>query len=72
MFRIGRDGRGPITDLDDVDQLEPGIRAAEPGRYHIDEISADALPSGHTSRRWGVGIKRGDGSVMIEPDPWAD
>jgi hypothetical protein len=28
------------------------------------------FPSGHTSRRWGVGIKRADGSVAIEPDPW--
>ena len=40
------------------------------GLYHVDEISADPLPSGHTSRRWGVGIKRLDGSVAIEPDPW--
>jgi hypothetical protein len=27
------------------------IRRAKPGRYHIDEISADPLQSGHTSRR---------------------
>jgi hypothetical protein len=30
----------------------------------------DPLPSGHTSRRWGVGIKRSDGSVVFEADPW--
>jgi hypothetical protein len=23
-----------------------------------------------TSRRWGIGIKRDDGTVAIEPDPW--
>jgi hypothetical protein len=35
----------------------------------VDQISADPLPSGHTSRRWGVGIKSRDGSVVIERDP---
>jgi hypothetical protein len=29
------------------------LREQEPGRYHIDEISRDPLPSGHTSRRGG-------------------
>jgi hypothetical protein len=28
------------------------------------------LSSGHASRRWGVGIKRPDGSLVVEPDPW--
>jgi hypothetical protein len=36
----------------------------------VDVIFADPLPSGHTSRRWGVGIKRHDWTVVIEPDPW--
>jgi hypothetical protein len=70
MFRIIQNGRGPIFDVDTLDQLEPAIRSSAPGRYHMDEISADPLPSGHTSRRWGVGIKRVDGTVVIEPDPW--
>jgi hypothetical protein len=70
MFRISHDGQEPITDVDTVDQLESAIRASNPGRYHIDEISRDPIPSGHTSRRWGVGIKRADGSIMPEPDPW--
>ena len=34
--------------------------------------AADPLPSGHTSRHWGVGIRRPDASVAIEPDPWPD
>jgi len=34
----------------------------------VDEISSDSFPSGHTSRRPGVGIKRNDGTVTIKPD----
>jgi hypothetical protein len=69
MFRFSQNGQEPIIDADHVEAIEPTIRASELGRYHVDEISADPLPSGHTSRRWGVGIKRGDGTVVIEPDP---
>jgi len=65
MYRIGRSGHEPIVDVDQFDAIEPAIRSSEPGRYHVDEISADPLPSGHTSRRWGVGIKRADGSVEL-------
>ena len=43
---------------------------SDPGRYHVDQIEADPLPSGHTWRRWGIAIKRPDGSVDLEPDPW--
>jgi hypothetical protein len=53
-----------------IEALEPAIRSSEPGRYHVDEISADPLRSGHTSTRWGVGIKRPVGSVELETDPW--
>jgi hypothetical protein len=48
------------------------IRHSEPGRYHIAQISADPLPSGHTSRRWGVAIRRPDRSVDLDPDPWPE
>ena len=70
MFRISQNGRDPIVDVDTVEQIEPAIRSSKPGRYHVDEIAADPLPSGHTSRRWGFAIKRPDGSVELEPDPW--
>lgn len=70
MFRVSRNGHEPIVDVDQVDAIEPALRSIEPGRYHVDEISADPLPSGHTPRRWGVGMKRADGSVELEPDPW--
>jgi hypothetical protein len=70
MYCISRNRQEPTIDVDHVEAIEPAIRSSEPGRCHIDEISADLLPSGHTSRRSGVGIKRADGSVAIEPDPW--
>jgi hypothetical protein len=49
--------------VDQVEAIEPAIRSSEPGRYHVDEISADPLQGGRTSRRWGIGIKRTDGTV---------
>ena len=61
--------RESVVDVDHVEAIEPAIRSSEPGRYHANEISADPLPSGHTSRRWGVGIKRTDPSVELELDP---
>ena len=70
IYRISRHGQESIVDVDQVVAIEPVIRSSEPGRYHADEISTDPLPSGHTSRRWGIGIKRLDGSVELEPDPW--
>jgi hypothetical protein len=55
MYRISRDGQQPIADVDLVEAIEPAIRLSEPGRYHVDEIGAGPLPSGHTSRRWALG-----------------
>ncbi len=51
MFRISHPDREAILDVDQVEAIEPAIRSSEPGRYHVDEIAADPLPSGHTSRR---------------------
>jgi hypothetical protein len=65
MYRISRNGHEPIIDVDQVQAIEPVIRSSEPGRYHVDEISSDPPPSGHTSRRWGVGINRNDASVTL-------
>jgi hypothetical protein len=70
MFRISRNGQEPIINVDDLAQIEPEIRALPPGRWHIDELPAKPFASGHPARRWGVGIKRADGTVAIEPDPW--
>jgi hypothetical protein len=53
-------------DVAQVDEIVPAIRSIAPGRYHVDEISDDPLPSGHSSRHWGVGLKMPDGSVVIQ------
>jgi hypothetical protein len=70
VFRISQAGNNDMTDVETVEEVAPTSSASKPGRYHVDEISRDPLPSGHTSRRWGIGIKRDDGSIVIEPDPW--
>jgi hypothetical protein len=72
IYRISRPGCEPVTDVGSLGAVKAVIRASEPGRYHVDEISPDPLPPGHTSRRWGGGIKRTVGIVVLEPDPWPD
>ena len=69
MFRISRNGQEPVVDVDKLEQLEPAIRSSKPGRDLIDQIERDPLPSGHTSHRWGVGIKERDGTAVLKPDP---
>jgi hypothetical protein len=46
------------------------VSNAPPGRYHVDEISVEPLPSGHTARRWVTAIRHDDGRVILDPDPW--
>jgi hypothetical protein len=70
--RISQPGREPITDVGSVEAVEGVVRDGEPGWFHVDEISTDPLPSGHTSRRWGTATKRPDGAVTLDPDPWPD
>ena len=70
MFRISHIARKTAVDIDSIEQAALEIQSGKPGRYQIDQISAEPLPSGHTSRRCGVGIKNLDGSVAIERDPW--
>jgi hypothetical protein len=71
MFRVSHQGEG-IDEVGTIEGARQIVRGQAPGRYHVDEISADPLPSGHTSWRWGVGIKRSDGEVAIDPDPWPE
>jgi hypothetical protein len=70
MYRISRDGHEPIVDVDQIEAIEPALWSKPMAHYHIDEIAADPLSSGHSSGRWSVGIKRMDGSIVIEPDSW--
>jgi hypothetical protein len=71
MYRVNRQGDG-LDDADTIEGARQVVPGQPPGRYHIDQICAELLPSCHTSRRWGVGIKRPDGSVTLDPDPWPD
>jgi hypothetical protein len=71
MFRVSHRGEG-IDDADTIESARGIVRGQATGRYDIDEISAEPLPSGHTSRRWGTAIRRPDGAVTIDPDPWPD
>jgi hypothetical protein len=66
---VERSCRESITDVDSVKAVERAIRDGEPGRYHLHEISAEPLLSGHTSRWWGTVIQRLDGAVTLVPDP---
>jgi hypothetical protein len=69
VFRISRRGQEPIVDVEFEEDIEPVIRTAKPGRYHVDEIRAhgDPFPSGHTSRAWGKVIHQPDGRVALKP-----
>jgi hypothetical protein len=69
MYRISRNGQEPIVEVDTLDEIYAVFWRAEPGRYRVDVISAGPPPCARTSRRLGIGIKRPDGLVVIEPDP---
>jgi hypothetical protein len=70
VFRITRGESG--FDTDTLEHAREIVCQGEPGKCHVDEIRADPLPSGHTSRAWGSLIRHADGRVEDEPWPWAD
>jgi hypothetical protein len=49
MYTISRGAI--VDDAETIEQARAILRGHPPGRYHIGEIAADPLPSGHTSRR---------------------
>jgi hypothetical protein len=53
MYRISGNKHEPLVDVDQVEAIEPAIRSSEPGRYHVNEISADPLPSRDRARSVG-------------------
>ena len=63
MYCIGPEGQKSINEVATVEAIEPTIRLLKPGRYNVDEVSVDDTP-----RRWGVVIKRSDGTLAIEVD----
>jgi hypothetical protein len=72
IYRVSQPDSDQGIDAVSIDDAEEVIRSVGSGRYQIDEISRDSGPSGHTSRRWGVGIKHANGAVTLDPDPWPD
>lgn len=70
ILRVNNPDGEPIGTAHSVEGVWDTLEPLPPGRYHVDEISSDPLPNGHTSRRWGVGIKRGDWMISIDRDPW--
>ena len=70
ILRVNNFDGEPIGAALSVHSLAELLEDVSPSRYHIDEIGHDLLPSGHTSRRWGVGTKHPDGTVTLDPDPW--
>jgi hypothetical protein len=46
MFRVSHRGEG-IDDADTIEGARGTVRGQPPGRYHVVEIAADPLPSGH-------------------------
>jgi hypothetical protein len=49
MFRVSHRGEG-IDDADTIEGAREIVRGQQPGRYDVDEIRAEPLPSRHTSR----------------------
>jgi hypothetical protein len=53
-----------LSDADTIGYLKGILSRLDLGRYTVDEIATDPLPSGHTARRWGVILKLDDGSSI--------
>lgn len=70
ILRVNDPDGNPIGTALSVHSLARLLEGVPPVRYHIDEISHNPLPSGHTSRRWGIAVKRSDSSVSIARDIW--
>ncbi len=41
MYRVSRICQEPVIDADQVEAIEPAIRASEPGKFDVDEIAAN-------------------------------
>jgi hypothetical protein len=54
FYRISYPYQDYIADVEYIDTVAAAVRSAEPGACPVDDISAEPLPSGHTSSRWGA------------------
>jgi hypothetical protein len=71
MLRLIRDPTC-YTTAASPDEIAKALRHERPGRFVVEEVSpaGQLLPSGHSCRRWGTAIRKADGQVTLEPDPW--
>ena len=69
MLRVGHRGKG-IVDAESIEGAREIVRGQPPGRYDVDEIRSEPLPSGHSSRSWGRMVRPPDGRVEDEARPW--
>jgi hypothetical protein len=70
ILRLNDSDGDPIGTALSIHSLTRLFENFLPGRDRIDEISHDPFPSGHTSRRWGIAVKRNDLSVSIARQVW--
>ena len=70
MYRINLDEQQQVFVAASISAIGQVLRTAKPGRYRVEEISADPPAEGSTTKRWGTVTKGHDQSVVIEPDPW--
>jgi hypothetical protein len=59
-----------LSDADTIEYLKGILGYLDAGRYVVDEIASDPLPSGHTARRCGVLLKLDDGTIVEELGAW--
>jgi hypothetical protein len=69
MYRLVDPSGTILADADTIGYLKGLMADLAPGRYVVDELSHDAIPSApvHISRRWGIIRKLPDGTVLMEP-----
>ena len=57
---------GSASSLADVASV---LRDAQPGRYHVQEVSMTSFSAGRWLNPWGTAIRDDDGRVTLEPRP---
>jgi hypothetical protein len=67
MFRILSPDGVYLALSETVQGVVEIVRNGRPGRYHIDETSANLLNAGQPSRNWGAVIRFPSGDIAIHP-----
>jgi hypothetical protein len=69
-YRLENPKGETLAEGDTIGYLRGVVRDLPPGRYIVNELSADASLSApvHSARRWGVFFKLDGGDILTEPD----